>query len=173
MLSYFDSPFGRMELEVTDERLVNCRWSLCRSCPEITEQDCSNIEIDVMNDVKRQLDEYFHGVRTQFDIRFAVTGSPFYVKVWTELLKIPYGSVVSYKEVARRMSLPNGQRAVAQACSNNHLCIIVPCHRVISSSYSIGGYTTSLCGEKKGSQPQGLSIKQNLLDLENAVYRLF
>lgn len=102
----------------------------------------------------RQLSEYFAGQRIDFDLKLFLKGTPFQKRVWKALLQIPYGKTVSYGALATRLDSPGGMRAVGAANGRNPIPIIIPCHRVIASDGSLGGYSG------------GLSIKQSLLDLE-------
>ena len=88
----------------------------------------------------RQLDEYFAGTRTAFDLPYALKGTPFEMRVWDALLHIPYGETRSYGEIALQAGSPRGARAVGAANHANPLPIIVPCHRVILAGGRLGGY---------------------------------
>ena len=103
---------------------------------------------------KEQLAAYFRGELTRFDLPLAPDGTPFQREVWEELRRIPYGTTVSYGEVARRIGRPNASRAVGLANGRNPLPIVVPCHRVIGADGSLTGYGG------------GLPRKRALLDLE-------
>lgn len=103
-----------------------------------------------------QLNEYFENKREEFTIPIKLIGSPFQIKVWKELLKIPYGQTISYKEQATNIGKPTAFRAVANANAQNSLMILVPCHRVISSSGKLSGYAG------------GVSNKAALLKLEKS-----
>jgi methylated-DNA-[protein]-cysteine S-methyltransferase len=103
-----------------------------------------------------QLTEYFSGLRSTFDIQMNFIGSEFNQRVWTELTKIPYGDVITYGELARRIGQPEGAQAVGNANGQNPIPIIVPCHRVIAAKNNIGGFTG------------GVEKKQFLLQLEKA-----
>ena len=102
----------------------------------------------------KQLEEYFEGTRHEFSLPLHLTGTDYQLKAWSELQKIPYGETLSYGEQATRIGNPKGARAVAQANHNNPVAIIVPCHRVINSDGSLGGYAS------------GTDIKRLLLTLE-------
>ena len=104
--------------------------------------------------VRTQLDEYFAGTRRTFDLRLAPRGTAFQLRVWNALRAIPYGSVCNYGDLARAIGQPGASRAVGQANGRNPLPIVIPCHRVIASDGSIGGYSG------------GLAIKHRLLALE-------
>ena len=102
----------------------------------------------------RQIEEYLRGARTEFDLPLNLSGSPFYRAVWNVLLAIPYGETRSYREIAKAAGSPRGFRAVGQANHNNPVWIVVPCHRVIQSDGSLGGYGG------------GVELKRRLLALE-------
>lgn len=102
--------------------------------PEIVEDQ------ELCGEAIRQLDEYFHGKRKQFDLLLSVEGTDFRKKVWKALQTIPYGEVRSYAEVAEMIGNPKAVRAVGQANKANQLPIIIPCHRVIGKSGDLVGY---------------------------------
>ena len=104
-----------------------------------------------------QLAAYFAGQLREFDLPLAPRGTPFQQRVWAALREIPYGSTLSYGEVARRIGHPGGARAVGLANGSNPIAIIVPCHRVIGSNGRLVGYGG------------GLENKQALLAMEAAV----
>jgi methylated-DNA-[protein]-cysteine S-methyltransferase len=111
-------------------------------------------------DARRQLEEYFAGDRTTFDIPLAAEGAPFEREVWHALEEIPYGETVSYGEIARRVGQPTAARAVGTANGRNPIAVIVPCHRVIGADGSLTGYGG------------GLERKRLLLELEHGQGRL-
>lgn len=112
---------------------------------------------DAFDDVRGQLDEYFGGERTDFDLELAPSGTAFQQRVWAALREIPYGRTASYGEMARRIGSPTSSRAVGLANGRNPISIIVPCHRVIGASGKLVGYGG------------GLDRKRALLELESAV----
>ena len=91
-------------------------------------------------DARRQLDAYFSGTLTVFDLPLAPQGTPYQLTVWKALLGIPYGTTISYGELAKRIGDPGGARAVGAANGSNPIGIIVPCHRVIGASGALIGY---------------------------------
>ncbi len=108
--------------------------------PMINKNDKSSIaKLLVM--ASKQIEEYFSGTRKIFDLPLDLQGSEFQKRVWKELRKIPYGKTCSYKDIALALHDPNASRAVGTANGRNPLCIIIPCHRVISSDGSLGGYS--------------------------------
>jgi O-6-methylguanine DNA methyltransferase len=95
--------------------------------------------------VAQAVADYLAGKPGAFEgLSLDLQGSPFHLRVWQELRKIPSGETVSYQELARRVGNPKASRAVGQACGANPIPLIVPCHRVISSNGSLGGFSSSL-----------------------------
>jgi methylated-DNA-[protein]-cysteine S-methyltransferase len=90
--------------------------------------------------VVRQLDEYFAGARTAFDLPLAPRGTPFQRRVWEELARIPFGATVTYGELAARVGHPGAARAVGAAVARNPISIVVPCHRVVGADGTLTGY---------------------------------
>ena len=108
----------------------------------------------VLSRAVRQLDEYFAGKRTEFDLPLELEGTAFQKDVWLALAEIPYGKTISYAELASMVGRPSAFRAVGQANGANPIPIVLPCHRVIASGGGIGGYGG------------GLEMKRRLLALE-------
>lgn len=88
----------------------------------------------------RELDAYFEGESPSFTVPMTQQGTPFQQRVWAALCAIPYGTAISYAELARRIGQPGASRAVGSANGQNHISILVPCHRVIGSDGGLGGY---------------------------------
>ncbi|MGO4700024.1 methylated-DNA--[protein]-cysteine S-methyltransferase [Dyella sp. 2RAB6] len=106
---------------------------------------------------RRQLEEYFAGERTRFELKLHPIGTPFQLAVWEELGRIPYGVTISYAELARRIGQPAAMRAVGAANGRNPIPIILPCHRVIGSDGSLTGFGG------------GLPTKRFLLSMEDRI----
>jgi O-6-methylguanine DNA methyltransferase len=105
--------------------------------------------------VARQLREYFGGQRDRFEVPLDFSGvSPFARSVLTATAQVPFGSLCTYRDIAQQVGRPGATRAVGNALGRNPIPVIVPCHRVVRSDHSIGGYTG------------GLEIKERLLSLE-------
>ena len=113
---------------------------------------------ELLADARRQLTEYFASERTTFDLPLKPAGTPFQLRVWEALLRIPYGETASYGALARELGEPGQDfrlaRAVGAANGRNPIAIVVPCHRVIGANGSLTGYAG------------GLECKRALLDLE-------
>jgi methylated-DNA-[protein]-cysteine S-methyltransferase len=144
-----DTPIGRIFLEADGDVLIGLRLPNAPRHGRTGGDDVSPI----LKETATQLEEYFAGERTEFDLRMELDGTPFQKEVWAELARIPYGETISYGELARRVGRPRGPRAVGQANGRNPIAIIVPCHRVLASN-GIGGYGG------------GLPCKRSLLALE-------
>jgi methylated-DNA-[protein]-cysteine S-methyltransferase len=146
----YEAPIGRLVLECDGDVLVGIWLPHER---RHARNDATHDVPTVLKETASQLDEYFAGERTDFDVPMELDGTDFQREVWAELSRIPYGKTVSYGEVARRVGRPNGPRAVGQANGRNPIPVIVPCHRVLASN-GIGGYGG------------GLKVKRALLALE-------
>lgn len=105
-----------------------------------------------------ELNEYFEGNRTSFDIPLNPNGTDFQKKVWNTLLTIPYGTTTSYKNIAEKLKKNKSYRAIGNSNKKNPIPIIIPCHRVINSNGNIGGYFA------------GIEIKKILLKIENNTF---
>ncbi|MBL7962186.1 methylated-DNA--[protein]-cysteine S-methyltransferase, partial [bacterium] len=115
---------------------------------------------DVIEQAEKDLQEYFSGKRKNFTIPLDLRGSEFELQIWGQLLKIPYGQVCSYGDIAKKINNPKSVRAVGGANHNNPVAIIVPCHRVIGKNGSLVGYGG------------GIEKKQLLIELERGELNL-
>jgi methylated-DNA-[protein]-cysteine S-methyltransferase len=109
-----------------------------------SEEKITHIIPEVLEDGVRQLNEYFDGERTQFDLKLNPEGTAFQQKVWNALQTIPYGKTLSYLELSQQLGDIKAIRAVANANGKNPLWVVVPCHRVIGSDGSLTGYAGGL-----------------------------
>lgn len=114
-------------------------------------------ETPLIKNIKKQLDEYFNGIRQTFDIPLKMNGTGFQIKVWEELRKIEYGKSITYQELAEKIKNKNYSRAVGMANNRNLIPIIIPCHRVIGKNGDLVGYAG------------GLDIKRKLLAIESVI----
>ena len=141
----YSSPVGPIFLRESNGFLVSASFSA---------EGNDSPETSFLTQAACELDEYFNGKRQAFDLPLNPIGTPFQQKVWAELQKIPYGTTISYGELARRIGQPSASRAVGMANHRNPLVIFIPCHRVIGSDGSLTGYAA------------GVEVKRFLLDLE-------
>lgn len=145
-----DSPFGTIVIEVDDGAVV--RLELADGPPVPT--STAPATDPVLAAATTQLREYLAGERTSFDLPLRPAGTPFQQDVWAELQRIPYGTTITYAELADRVGRPRAHRAVGSANGANPIAIVVPCHRVVATGGGLGGYA------------YGTDTKRRLLDLE-------
>lgn len=139
LLDYYNNP-KRMTVDQRLQRLLKA---------EYIQQ-----ESDVLKEARKQLDDYFSGLRRRFEMPIKMVGSEFQLLVWRALEHIPFGATTSYSELAQMIHRPSSVRAVANANAVNALAIIIPCHRVIGRNGAMVGYSG------------GVEMKTKLLDLE-------
>jgi len=151
-----DSPIGRLRVSCTQKGLL--RLDIGRGSPrDRATQRLEWVESAAKTaPVVRELEEYFSGRRHEFTVPLDLRGTPFQLRVWKALARIPYGKTRSYGDIARQVGRPLAFRAVGQANHRNPIAIIVPCHRVVAADGTLGGYGG------------GLNMKRFLLNLEGA-----
>ncbi len=147
-ISYYKSLLGWWKIESNGQKIVQLVKAIDMEYP-ITESSA------VVEKLKSQLDEYFAGLRTVFDIPLAPQGTEFQKLVWNALLQIPYGVIASYKDIAAIIKKPKACRAVGMANNKNPIAILIPCHRVIGANGKLRGYNG------------GVEVMQKLLALES------
>ena len=140
----FPSPLGLLTLTASDTALTGVHFPHSPRVPplHVVERGprAEDLSSAVLDRARQQLDEYFAGARTAFDLPLDPTGSAFERRVWDALRAIPYGTTVSYGELARRLGDVRTTRAVGAANGKNPIPIIVPCHRVVGSRGELTGY---------------------------------
>ncbi|ELV8624346.1 methylated-DNA--[protein]-cysteine S-methyltransferase [Vibrio cidicii] len=132
------SPLGEMTLQANDEGILGIWFTTQTTLPDDLGQE--NANHSVLSLALTQLDEYFSGKRTQFDLPIAAKGTAFQMQVWQALTTIPYGETWSYQELANAVGNPKAVRAVGLANGKNPVSIVVPCHRVIGKNGKLTGY---------------------------------
>lgn len=159
----YRSPLGNIITAATDKGLAGLWFEGQRHLPaELAQGGKPGWPADtshpVLQAIRLQLDEYFAGTRTRFDVPLDLSGgTPFQQAVWQVLLAIPQGGTTSYGDVSQRIGNPAAVRAVGAAVGRNPVSIVVPCHRVVGASGSLTGYAG------------GLDRKTALLKLEGAL----
>ena len=151
------SPIGPLRLIASDTGLRAVLWpddDLGRI--HLNESTIVNSGHPILTASMTQLNEYFDGTRTGFDLPLDLQGTDFQQACWRALATIPYGSTASYREQAEMIGRPTAVRAVGGANARNPLSIVLPCHRVIASSGALTGFAG------------GLDTKKWLLDFESA-----
>lgn len=158
----FDAPFGKMYVAATDRGLVRVSWQQRGPDAFVREMERRFPGRPVVRDgemlaeAERELGEYFAGARSSFDLPVDLSSlSPFDRRVLEVAFKtIRFGEVVPYAELAKRIGKPKAARAVGSALGRNPVAIVVPCHRVVRSDGSLGGYGG------------GVKFKERLLEIE-------
>ena len=141
-----DSPIGPLLLAASENGLRAVYMSRQRHVADEPEQDWKPVSRDdraqlgILECAREQLDEYFAGTRSHFDLPLDLVGTDFQRSVWRGLCGIPFGETISYGELARRIGNPRAVRAVGLANGRNPVSIVVPCHRVIGADGSMTGY---------------------------------
>lgn len=148
-----NSPIGSLYLVASEKGLQGIFWEK-QPAPLAKTLSSSAPEIKALALAQSQLGEYFRGQRKAFDLPLDIQGTEFQQRVWKELAKVPYGKTISYRELARRIKNEKAVRAVGTANGKNPLCVVIPCHRVIASDGTLGGYSG------------GLDVKARLLQIE-------
>lgn len=157
---FYATPIGALQARFTD---TNTLWRL-----GYYTSDCAAAPGTTQDAVSEELDNFFSRRTQRFsipttDIDSYTEATPLQRDVWRALQNIPYGTTISYAELARRSGHPRAVRAVASAVGKNPLSIIIPCHRVIRSDGNLGNYALRSLG------PRGRSIKETLLSMEQSL----
>ncbi len=150
-----NTPVGELELAEDGKGLCSLSFGPSEKYADVLEE-----ETDLLSEAKKQLLEYFAGERRGFSLPLSLSGTPFQMRDWEALKRIPYGETRSYRDIAIEIGSPRGFRAVGMANRSNPIAILIPCHRVIGSDGSLTGYA----GKNKA-----LDIKEYLLKLEGAL----
>jgi methylated-DNA-[protein]-cysteine S-methyltransferase len=137
-VAHAQSPLGLVEITADEQYITSVR--LIKSVDKTLQADNLDELLPHVRQCITELEEYFAGTRTGFSIPLKQSGTDFQQKVWQQLLKIPYGTTISYIELARRLGNSKLTRAVGGANHRNKLWIVVPCHRVIGADGSLTGY---------------------------------
>jgi methylated-DNA-[protein]-cysteine S-methyltransferase len=135
---YYNSPIGIVEI-VSDENSI---------------KELSFVENAMVNDLQttpqilltamKQVEEYFQGKRSVFDLKLKAEGTDFQQKVWQSLIEVPYGETACYGDIARAVGNSKACRAVGGANNKNKIAIIIPCHRIVGADGSLTGYAGGL-----------------------------
>jgi len=136
-IGFYKSPIGMLRIKTSSISVLSVEFV----------DDISNDEFkknDILEKTILQLDEYFTGIRKEFNVELDLKGTEFQKKVWKELMNIEYGNTKTYKEIAIKINNKNAQRAVGMANNKNPIAIIVPCHRVIGSNKKLVGYASGI-----------------------------
>jgi len=160
-ITYHNTPAGNLILGSLNNSLCLCDWverknrdQIDRRLKKYFNAEYQEISSDVTTKAKQQIDEFFAGSRTTFNLPLSFAGTDLQQKTWQALTTIPYGQTASYLQLATSLGTPKAVRAIANANGANALSLFVPCHRVIGSNGKLTGYAG------------GLTAKQIILNTE-------
>jgi methylated-DNA-[protein]-cysteine S-methyltransferase len=148
--AYYQSPVGILEIRSNGEAISHVLFVNSWKGSVLVESELNFAEPQsgMIKECMQQLDEYFAGTRTEFNLNLLQAGTEFQQTVWKELCNIPYGRTISYLELSKRIGNVKAIRAVGTANGNNSISIIVPCHRVIGANGDLVGYGGDLWRKK-------------------------
>lgn len=144
------TPIGFFKIASNHDTIISIHYT-AENLPIKTEPN----PIEILRITAHQIKEYFDGTRKSFSIPFVLTGTPVKKKIYNILINVPYGSTISYGELAKKAGINHGGRFVGSIMAQNQIPILIPCHRVIHANGSIGNYSAG--GEK---------VKKWLIDWE-------
>lgn len=151
---YYNTKIGRMEIEENGEAITRIDY-VHKDIEKVTYGE----ETALLKKAIKQLNEYFEGKRSVFNLPLAPEGTEFQKKVWNALREIPFGETKSYGEIAKIIGNEKAPRAVGMANNKNPIMIVIPCHRVIGANGKLVGYAA------------GLEVKEILLRLEKDSFK--
>jgi methylated-DNA-[protein]-cysteine S-methyltransferase len=153
---YCASPLGKLKLVASETGLIAILWENDNPRRVPLTGLVEDNDQKILVETERQLKEYFSGKRNEFSIPLDMRGTAFQKDVWRALQAIPFGTTLSYGQIAKQLGRPTASRAVGAANGRNPISIVVPCHRVIGSSGKLTGFAG------------GLDAKVHLLNLETS-----
>ena len=155
-IQHYETSCGELVLGSLGKKLCLCDWRFRKMRHTIDVRIKKGLQAifleednDILKKARQQLDEYFHCKRKNFDIPLHLTGTEFQKNVWNGLMKIPFGTTLSYLNLAEKIANKNAVRAVANANGANAISIFIPCHRVIGSDGELVGYAGGIQAKKK------------------------
>lgn len=140
----FDSPLGRIRATASSSGISALSFiEHPTDAPILTTANLHLVKL------RAELDRYFDGKLRAFTVPVDLRGTPFRLRVWEELSRIPFSKTISYVELATRVGNAKASRAVGGANGANPVCILIPCHRVVAADGSLGGYSAGLWRKEK------------------------
>jgi methylated-DNA-[protein]-cysteine S-methyltransferase len=152
-----ESPVGELFVAATDAGLARISYFPEGMDDVLARTFGPRVLRSPLDDVRRELDEYFAGTRRQFDLPIDLRVAPFHASVLAELARVPYGTTETYGALAAKAGRPRAARAVGTVMNRNPIPIVLPCHRIVGANGSLTGYAG------------GLDVKRHLLRLEGAM----
>lgn len=159
----FDTPIGPLTVAADENGVRHILFAENRH--DAKGREHWQRDADAVAEPRRQLLEYLHGKRRQFDLILAPAGTDFQLDVWQMLARIPFGSTWSYRELAERIGKPTATRAVGAANGRNPLPIVLPCHRVIGNNGALTGFGGGLPTKAALLRLEGIGVKEPVADL--------
>jgi methylated-DNA-[protein]-cysteine S-methyltransferase len=153
----FSTTLGPIYATIDDDRLSGIYFHGGRHAPPIEPGWRDDPNAAPLRALEEQLHEYLAGRRREFDLPLGARGTPFQLRVWQEIARIPFGATITYTQLAARAGAPDAMRAAGAATGRNPLSIVVPCHRVVGADGTLTGYAG------------GLDRKRRLLELEGVL----
>ena len=150
-ISYYKSIIGLIEVKAYSHSIF--------SIDIVAKKEKEYNSNSITEDCVRQLDEYFKGLRKEFNIPITIYGTDFQMAVWEEIMSVPFGQTASYKDIAIRIGKAKAARAVGNALNKNPILIVMPCHRIIGSSGGIKGFK------------HGMGIRKRLVQIEKSIVK--
>jgi methylated-DNA-[protein]-cysteine S-methyltransferase len=154
------SPFGELFLAATPRGLCRISYTVEGQDEVVAHIFGTRVLRSPLDDVRRELDEYFEGRRREFELPLDLRVAPFHEAVLAELSRVPYGRTDTYGHLASLVGRPKAARAVGTVMNRNPIPIVLPCHRIVGANGSLTGYGG------------GLDVKRQLLELEGATLPL-
>jgi methylated-DNA-[protein]-cysteine S-methyltransferase len=163
----FASPLGPIIAIADDEGLMHVDFVGAKYERAVEAGWVEDPDASPLRECRQQLDEYFAGRRTSFELPLAPRGTDFQKRVWNEIARVPYGKTITYGELARRAGGESHARAAGAATGRNPLGVVVPCHRVVGSDGGLTGYAGGLerkrsLLEREGSLQASLALQGSL-----------
>jgi methylated-DNA-[protein]-cysteine S-methyltransferase len=155
-----DSPVGELLVAATDRGLCRISYTVAGEDESLARTFGLRVLRMPLDDVRRELDEYFEGRRREFDLAIDLRATGFHADVLHELARVPYGQTDTYGHLAAKVGRPKAARAVGTVMNRNPIPIVLPCHRIVGANGNLTGYAG------------GLHIKRALLELEGATLPL-
>ena len=155
-ISHYNSPLGKILLAADNVGLSGLWFENQKYYAMNLDKNHEEKDLPIFEITKKWLDIYFSGLEPTYmpELHLSLIGTDFQISVWRSLLQVPYGTTITYSEIAEKISNKTCARAVGNAVSRNPISIIIPCHRVVSSNGKLTGYAG------------GIDKKLNLLELE-------
>ncbi len=146
---FYETEIGIIGIEENNGFISNIYFG-----KENISKDIEIKETDMLKEASIQLNKYINGELKEFNLPLSPKGTEFMNEVWRGLCKIPYGEVLTYKEMGEKIGRPKAARAIGLACNRNPIPIFIPCHRIVGSNGKLTGYLG------------GIDIKERLLNIE-------